>query len=131
MSEEPSAKRRSPTILVIEPHDGTRELWMTVLRNIGCRPTAVATALDAEWSVAQAPPDLVVTELVLPDAEPAHICRALRAQPSMKTRPILVVTAWSHRPDLAAAREAGADAILMKPLDVATFTRAVQKLLDR
>ena len=118
-------------MLVIEPHETTRLLWVTVLQSIGCRPIAVANATDAEETVEHVTPDLILTELVLPDTQGAQICRGLRAHPRTSGVPILVLTGWAYPPDLAAAQDIGADVVLTKPVSIATLVSTVRKLLGR
>jgi DNA-binding response OmpR family regulator len=129
--QSPSSRRRRPIVLVIEPHADTRQMWKSVLRLIHCRPIAVATAAEAQAAIARVTPDLVVTELALPDAPGAEICSRLRSLSGMETVPILVVTSWVDAPGLAAAKDAGADLVLTKPLTVDELIRAVRRLIRR
>jgi len=120
-----------PTILVIEPHQATRDLWATVLRSLKCRAIAVATVSDAVQALDRAVPDLVITELVLGGINGTELCRCLRGDVRTSNVPILMITGCPQKPYLATANRAGADVVLAKPLPIGTFVETVRTLISR
>jgi len=118
--------RRRPTILVVDPYESTLDLFVTILGSIGCRATTVTTGSEAMSRIRDSPPDLLITELCVPEVDGYELCRAVKQS---KAIPVLVVTA-SVLPTLASkAREAGADLVLEKPVEVAAVINAVRRLL--
>ena len=117
-----------PTILVIEPHQATRDLWASVLRSLKCRAIAVATVTDAERALEHVVPDLVITELVLGGVNGTELCRSLRGDARTSKVPILMITGCPQDPDRAAA---GADVVLGKPLPIRTFAETVRTLISQ
>jgi CheY-like chemotaxis protein len=116
--------RRRPTILVVDPYESTLDLFVTILDAIGCRATMVTTGSEAMLRIRDSPPDLLITELCVPGVDGYELCRAVKQS---KPIPVLVVTA-SVLP-ASKAREAGADLVLQKPVQVAALINAVRRLL--
>jgi CheY-like chemotaxis protein len=123
-SDAPAGRR--PTILVVDPYEATLDLFAMILDGIGCRAITVATGSEAMPRIRDSPPDLLITELCVPEVNGYELCRAVKQS---KAVPVLVVTA-SVLPALASkAREAGGDLVLDKPVQVAAFINAVRTLL--
>ena len=79
---------------------------------------SIQQAADGRDALAKAlarPPDLVVTETRLPGLDGYELCAHLRGEPKTASVPIVVVTGDGYQADLAHARSAGADSILIKP----------------
>lgn len=70
-------------------------------------------------------PDVVLLDIGLPQLDGYEVARRLRADPAMKRLKLVALTGYGNETDLQLAREAGFDAHLLKPVDLA----AVQKLL--
>jgi len=71
-------------------------------------------------------PRILVTEIMLPRMDGLRVCRALKSNPATKGIAILVFSILSAEDR---AREAGADAFLLKPLDDTRLVDTVTKLL--
>jgi len=56
---------------------------------------------------------------------------ALRSDPTMKSVPIVVVTAYGGASDWRELRSLGADRFLVKPLDIDTLVSVVRSLIGR
>lgn len=66
----------------------------------------------------QEQPDLVILDLVMPGLLGFEVCKALRDNPAFSKTPILVMSAKSYKPDIDKAIELGADAYLVKPVEL-------------
>lgn len=72
-------------------------------------------------------PRIVVTEILVPRLDGLSLCRALKSDP--KTRSILVLV-FSHLHAEDRAKEAGADAFMIKPIDEEYLIDIVSRLLE-
>ena len=91
----------------------------------------VSTAIDASEALTQAalqPPDLVILDLMLPDADGADVCRQLR---DWMQAPILLISAVGEEQDKIRALDAGADDYLTKPFGIGELLARVRALLRR
>jgi two-component system, OmpR family, KDP operon response regulator KdpE len=91
----------------------------------------VSTATDGSETLTAAalnPPDLVILDLMLPDADGAEVCRQLR---DWLRAPILLISAVGDEQDKIRALDAGADDYLTKPFGIGELLARVRALLRR
>lgn len=124
VAPDPGAAR----VLVVE-----RDPQMRVLQAhfLGAAGYAIEFADDGQAGLAQARaslPDVVITEILIAKLDGLALCRQLKADP--KTRGITVVV-FSILASAVRAREAGADAFLMKPLAELRLLATLQGLLEK
>lgn len=108
----------SNRILIAEDHYVSRHLLERNLTNWGFQ---VITAEDGEAAVrilesADAPP-LAIVDWMMPRMDGLEVCRRVRA---LKDRPyiyLVLLTAKSHKEEIATGLEAGADDYVIKPFD--------------
>ena len=104
-----------------------------MLERDGHRVTHVLNGTAAvEAFVAQAP-DLVLMDVEMPEMDGLEATRKIRAIPSSKWVPIVMMTGMAANSDLIKGLEAGADDYLFKPVDfqvLVTLMRAKQRILD-
>lgn len=126
MSAAPSRNGKA-IILVVDRDPHVRELESHFLNEAGF---SVAFAQDGETALEQARkvmPDIIITEILVPALDGLTLCRQLKADP--KTRDISVLI-FSILSAAGRAREAGADAFLLKPLAEHTLVDTVRQLLN-
>jgi CheY-like chemotaxis protein len=75
-------------------------------------------------------PDLVILDLTMPRLDGLRACQALRSDPDLAGTRVLVLTGRDQPDDRAAARDAGADAYLVKPFSSLALLDAVKRLTD-
>jgi CheY-like chemotaxis protein len=75
-------------------------------------------------------PDLVILDLTMPRLDGLGTCQALRSDPELAGTRVLVLTGRDQPDDRAAARDAGADAYLVKPFSSLALLDAVKRLTD-
>lgn len=93
----------------------------------------VDVAYDGEGGLArarQAPPDLVVLDVMMPGVDGLEVCRRLRAGEQGDV-PILMLTAKDAVPDRVAGLDAGADDYLVKPFAFDELLARIRALLRR
>ncbi|MDD2920826.1 MAG: response regulator [Anaerolineales bacterium] len=76
-------------------------------------------------------PDVIITDVMMPDINGYEVTRILRREPQFSSTPILVLTAQSGLQDKIKSFEAGADDHLTKPFDAAELAVRVTSLLRR
>src|SRR5438270_11607895 len=117
------------TVLVVEDDDELRRVLGSGLREEGFVVAAVATGADALARVEQAPPDLLVIDIGLPDTDGRDLCQALRAR-GIQT-PVLFLTARDALPDRLSGFDAGGDDYVTKPFVFAEVVARLQALARR
>ena len=116
-------------ILVIEDNEPNLEL-MTYL--LGASGHDISSATDGAQGIEMALadfPDLVVLDIQLPDLSGYEVLDRMRRSPNLATVPIIAVTANAMVGDRDQALGAGFDGYLPKPIEPATFARAIDGFL--
>ena len=91
------------------------------------------TAIDGEeglFFAREAPPDLIITDIMMPKVNGYELCRAVRADSRTKHIPIIVVTVRSSQKDIDEGMDAGADAYLVKPFHSSELEGHIKALIQ-
>jgi diguanylate cyclase (GGDEF)-like protein len=81
--------------------------------------------------VAEARPDLLLLDVVLPDISGFDVCRTLRADETNNLMPIIILTSQDHLDDRIIGLELGADDYIVKPFDKRELLCRVSNTLSR
>jgi two-component system OmpR family response regulator len=106
-----------------------RRVVHDALEREGFAVRATANGTDAVNAFAGQPPDVLVLDVGLPDADGRDVCQALRAQGV--TTPVLFLTARDALTDRLSGFHAGGDDYLTKPFALAELLVRVQALVRR
>jgi DNA-binding response OmpR family regulator len=98
------------------------------LAQAGFRVTASATARDGEQRLKREVYDLLILDLMLPDADGLEVCRRIRQSSDL---PILMLTARGDAMDRVVGLEIGADDYLPKPFEPRELLARVRAILRR
>ncbi|HEY6361014.1 MAG TPA: response regulator [Vicinamibacterales bacterium] len=114
-----------PRVLLVEDDRDTREMYSEYLSYSGMIVTEASTGRRALESVARQCPDVVVTDIAMPEMDGLELSRRLRALEETRHLPIIAVSGQvSPR-----AREAGADVVLEKPCEPDTLLHVIEDVL--
>ena len=118
------------SLLLVEPHDDTRELYAAYFE---LEAVTVFTAASAEGAIAQARGcDVVITELQLPGSlSGCGLIRRLRADPTTRHIPVVVLSASSQPRHVRDAWKAGCDLFVTKPCLPEDLQAAVRQVIRR
>jgi CheY-like chemotaxis protein len=124
MTEQPPA-----TILYVDDDDDTRRAISWLFQGAGFAVKQAANGSEA-LRLAAEKPDVVVLDVNLPDINGFEVCRRLRSDPATARVPVLHLSGVSARSDEEAqAREGGADAYLVKPVEPQEILATLHALL--
>jgi DNA-binding response OmpR family regulator len=117
-------------VLVVDDEPTVRDVVSRYLELGGYR---VAVAGDGQEALrlalsTQAPPDLVVLDLMLPGMDGLEVCRRLRASAPI---PIVMLTARGHEADRIVGLELGADDYVVKPFSPRELVARIRSVLRR
>jgi signal transduction histidine kinase len=107
-----------PTILYIEDDPASRRLVERTLNDAGYSVMLAERGLDGIDLARRVNPDLILTDINLPDLNGQEIAITLRREIRFSRTPIVAVTAQSHTRDREIALAAGINGYITKPLDV-------------
>lgn len=116
-------------ILVVEDDRPILIGLVDLLRGEGYEVAAAEDGREALRAYAQARPNLILLDIMIPEKSGYDVCREIRAQDSLT--PILMLTAKGQEADKVAGLELGADDYVVKPFGVSELLARVRALLRR
>jgi len=118
-----------PRVLILEDDVELGGLLERGLKEEGFAPALATTGADALDRVASQPPDALIIDIGLPDADGRDVCQALRARGI--AAPVLFLTARDALTDRLAGFGAGGDDYLTKPFAVEELIARLRALVRR
>src|SRR5262249_41501248 len=100
-----------------------------LLTKEGYDVAVVHSGAEALHACRDAPPDLVLVDLVAGAGEGFDVCRQLKQTTATRFIPVVIVTALDERGDRLRGVEAGCDDFLIKPIDSAELHARIRSLV--
>ena len=122
--------RRSRKLLLIDDYDDTREVLACVLERLGHRVSTAATGLDGVDQALRSRPEISLIDIGLPDMDGYDVARVLRRVFGADVY-LIAFTGYGRLEDRARAFEAGFDAHLTKPAEIARLEHVLGCGRDR
>jgi CheY-like chemotaxis protein len=126
--ESSTCAERSNVLKVFAVDDSKMilNIYRSILHNMGCEPVLFEFPAEAIKRVATEKPDLIFTDLNMPDISGVELTRAVRQRYPKETLPIIMVTTQNECQDNDAALKAGVNAILNKPFNEQMLRAAME-----
>jgi signal transduction histidine kinase/ActR/RegA family two-component response regulator len=122
---------RGRRVLLVEDATDTREALQRLFERRGCRIRTAATAEEAlEMARAEAP-EVVISDIGLPGQSGLELIGQLRALAGTQELIAVALSGLGRDRDVKAAEEAGFDAHLLKPVEIAVLDQTLIELLER
>lgn len=119
-----------PVVLVVDDHDDTRQMSLIVLRSQGFEPMAAESGEAAFLRACEAQPDVIVTDLAMPDGNGWELLQRLSSDDRTSAIPVVMLTACATDSVRQRAREEGVDAFFFKPCAPAVLADELRRLID-
>jgi CheY-like chemotaxis protein len=103
--------------LVVEDDPDGSDLIEAVLKGFGASVSTAGTARDAWSALSQHPPDIIVSDLGLPDEDGFSLMRRIRRHALLSDLPAIALSAYTSKRDVNEALAAGFQAHLAKPVE--------------
>ena len=116
------------SVLIAEDEPNIVESLTFLLRRAGYD---VASVLDGDAALAHLrtrAPDVVILDLMLPRRNGFEVLKVIRAEPALRSVPVMVLTAKGQPQDRRRAEEIGVDAFITKPFSNREIVDAVRRL---
>ena len=120
-------------ILLVEDDAATRDALVVVLRAAGADVTPAGTAADALTAFTDVRPDLILSDLGLPDGDGNDLIRRIRTLEADRRAPVtpaVALTALVRRQDRRRTAESGFQQHMAKPVDPDRLVRTLWTLLE-
>ena len=120
-----------PCVLVVEDEGAQREVLKYNLEAEGFNVVMAENGDEAMLLVAEEQPDLIVLDWMLPNVSGIEVCRRVKADPSTRAIPIIMLSARSEDVDRVRGLETGADDYVVKPYSVVELMARLRTQLRR
>ncbi len=130
-NSEPSSNLNGVKILVVDDDTDTREFIAFLLEQYGANVTAVTSADEALATLAQSLPDILLSDIGMPEVDGCMFMRQLRTQPAKQGGQIraIALTAYAGEINAQQVLAAGFDKHLAKPVEPAELVDAIANLI--
>ncbi|MCK9607481.1 MAG: response regulator [Methylomonas sp.] len=119
----------SINILIAEDSPTQAEQLRYLLEQQGYRVTAAANGRHALAEAQAHKPDLVVSDVVMPEMDGYDLCKSIKSDENLKGVPVILVTSLSDSQDVIRGLECGADSFILKPYDESDLVNRVKLIL--
>jgi pilus assembly protein CpaE len=119
------------SILCVDDDKTTRKLVSGVLERQGYRVRTADDGLEALRAVAEAMPDLIITDVRMPYVNGLELTQRLRRNHRTARIPIIMLSGRKRSEEILAGYTEGADDYVPKPVDMAVLAAKVMVLLQR
>lgn len=117
------------SLLIIEPNNNFRRMLCLALEATGYTAYAVndgETAL-AYLQATHTPPDVIISELALPDWDYTEFLNVLRRNTRTEAIPVIMMAVRDNSPDRKSAIQHGANAFLVRPFTFADLSSILER----
>jgi signal transduction histidine kinase/CheY-like chemotaxis protein len=118
-------------LLVIEDSDDTLDMLKRLLTAYGCQVRGVTSASAGLESAAAIKPDLIISDIGMPEVDGYTFISELRKSPGLSQVPAIALTGYARDEDRELALAAGYDAHLAKPAEMAHLLAIIKRLTGR
>ena len=115
-------------VLIVEDDTDSRNVLAVLLQRLGALVEAVASAKEAYDRIAHRRPDVLVSDIGMPEEDGYSLIRRLRQMGGERRLPAIALTAYARKQDADAALGAGYDCHLPKPVAPADLVRAIKSV---
>ena len=120
------------TILIVDARPNDRQLYTTLLSSFGHRVLEASDGSEALELARTELPDLVITDIIMPNMDGFTLTRRLRAEPLLASVPVIFQTVHSLEAEVRKlAHTSGIQHILGKPAEPQQILQAVNESLQR
>jgi len=118
--------------LIVDDFSTMRRIVRGLLKEIGYNNAEEAEdGVEALSMLKQTKFDFVVSDINMPNMTGFQLLNAIKADPTLKHLPVLMVTAEARKEDIVLAAQSGAAGYIVKPFTKATLEEKVLKIMQK
>ena len=118
------------SVLVVEDNDLNMKLFHDLLEAQGYDVLQTRDGMEAIKIAREHMPDLILMDIQLPEVSGLEVTKWLKEDESLRTIPVVAVTAFAMKGDEEKIREGGCEAYIAKPISVTNFLETVAKYMN-
>jgi CheY-like chemotaxis protein len=126
-----SAVHLKPRVLVVDDHDGTREMYAWCMRAAGWTVDEASNGTDALAKAFEFEPDVILIDLLLPGLGGVEVIDRVRSDERTRHIPLVACSGADRRRFEKRVRAAGCDEFVAKPCPPEDMRLLLEALLTR
>ncbi|MDX2214954.1 MAG: response regulator [Oculatellaceae cyanobacterium bins.114] len=117
------------TVLIVDDSQTLRQMLSDLLQKNGIEVVEATNGIEAKEQIRASVPDLVITDLIMPQMNGYELCRWIKNEPATQNLPVLICSTKSEEFDRYWGMKQGADAYITKPFHPPELIKTVKQLL--
>ncbi|MEW5723866.1 MAG: response regulator [Thermodesulfobacteriota bacterium] len=134
MEEPPSqtgqAKWAGKSVLVVDDYPSIRKTMRELLVTLGLECREAENGLQAQERLREARPDLIITDLVMPEMDGFELTEAVKSSPEYRPIPVVILSTHADSRYIFKALKMGADDYLTKPATPEMLVTVLDRIFD-
>ena len=118
VSEPPAHTLYGLKVLIVEDSDDTLALLRTIFVQQGAQVCTATTATEALSLLQSNTPDIIVSDIGMPDTDGFDLLKKIRELPELENTPAIAISGYASEADRKQALGVGYSALMAKPVDV-------------
>ena len=118
-----------PLVLIVEDSPTQAARLRRTLEANGYRTQTADNGRAALERIAQQPPDLVISDVLMPEMDGYALCTEVKKHPELRHIPFVLLTALDHPSDIVQGLRCGADNFMIKPYESTQLLARLQGIL--
>jgi len=117
------------TVLIVEDNELNMKLFHDLLEAHGYNTVGTRNGVEAIELARTHHPDLILMDIQLPEVSGLEVTKWLKEDESLRSIPVVAVTAFAMKGDEETIRQGGCEAYISKPISVTSFLETVRRFL--
>ena len=122
--------KNNQLILIVDDDRTIRKLLVRTLSRSGFKTIAVENGLKALQSISRNIPDLILSDISMPEMDGFELCRAVKADSAFSSIPFMVMSGNSDRAHMIRMMHQGAASYIIKPFNFNELVILIERLLS-
>jgi len=127
--EEKRKRAAEKTILIVEDNELNMKLFHDLIQAHGYNILQTKDGMEALDIAREHHPDLILMDIQLPEVSGLEVTKWLKEDESLRSIPVVAVTAFAMKGDEETIRQGGCEAYISKPISVSSFLETVRRFL--
>ena len=119
----------SKKVLIVEDNELNMKLFHDLLDAHGYQTLQTRDGIEALEIARTNRPDLILMDIQLPEVSGLEVTKWIKEDDSLRSIPVVAVTAFAMKGDEERIREGGCEAYLSKPISVGKFIETVRRFI--
>jgi two-component system cell cycle response regulator DivK len=119
------------TVLVVEDNDASMMLFHDLLEAHSYNVLQAKNGMEGWRMAREHRPDLILMDIQLPDVSGLEVTKWLKDDETLKSIPVIAITAFATAGDKEKFLEGGCDAYILKPISIPNFLQTVERFANR